>query len=565
MEVSLKEAETKNEAENRAKNKPIKKPKKEEVVEAPSSRPVEYYLKHRINEKLIEGLVDNNRFNDSPLGARVGKKKGKTYNVLPRGPVYEAILKKKRTKKEDIGGNFEIPCSIGGLKHVNVMPYSRIVEDVLVEIVEHEYPVEFVILDIKEDEKRPFILGTPFLTTAKAVIKFDKGTITLRSGKSKISFHRIPESPSTIEIGEKEMEFDWWRSKNFKNEHPALTKVEGEMDNEREVTLYLMRRSLEVLRKFHCAVTTINSIITRRSRSIDCCHKNYITYDLELGAVVFALKTWRNYLYGTKSVIYADHKSLQRIFDQKELNMRQRRKELVKPRCVRAMAMAIQSGVRGIILAAQSEAFKQKNVLRRRISVTMILRDIVLVAGDEERILLLTIAMFNLSRRSPVVWAEIGESSLIGPELVQETTNKVVLIKEKLKAARDRQKSYADNRRKPLEFEVGDRILERIGLVAYLLRFLEKLSSVHDTFHMSNLKKCLADANLHVPLNEIKIDKTLRFVEEPVEIIDREVRSLKRSKISLVKVHWNSKRGPEYTWAPERRGSRRDRKTIMEV
>ncbi|GJT95011.1 hypothetical protein Tco_1090529 [Tanacetum coccineum] len=105
------EAETKNRAENGAKNKPIKKPEKEEVVEAPSSWPVEYYLKHRINEKLIEGLVDNNR-----------------------GPVYEAILKKKITKKEDIRGNFEIPCSIGGLKHVNalvdqgsdvnVMPYS---------------------------------------------------------------------------------------------------------------------------------------------------------------------------------------------------------------------------------------------------------------------------------------------------------------------------------------------------------------------------------------------------------------------------------------------------------
>ncbi|GJX75148.1 zinc finger, CCHC-type containing protein [Tanacetum coccineum] len=84
---------------------------------------------------------------------RVGKMKGKTYNLLHRGPVYEAILKKKITRKDEIGGNFEIPY--------------------------------FVILeDIKEDKKRPFILGTPFLTKAKAVIKFDKGTITLRSRKS---------------------------------------------------------------------------------------------------------------------------------------------------------------------------------------------------------------------------------------------------------------------------------------------------------------------------------------------------------------------------------------------
>ncbi|GJU66827.1 putative reverse transcriptase domain-containing protein [Tanacetum coccineum] len=104
---------------------------------------------------------------------------------------------------------------------------------------------------------------------------------------------------------------------------------------------------------------------------------------------------------------------------------------------------------------------------------------------------------------------KFGESRLIGPELVQETTNKVVLIKEKLKAARDRQKCYADNRHKPLE-------------------------------------KSLADAYLHVPLDEIKINKTLRFVEEPVEIMDRAVKSLKHSKIPIIKVHWNSKRGPEF-------------------
>nr|GEW07873.1 hypothetical protein [Tanacetum cinerariifolium] len=111
------------------------------------------------------------------------KMKGKTYNLLPRGLVYDAILKKKITRNEDIGGNFEIPCNIGG-----------IADDVLVDVVGYVYPVDFMILDIKEDENMSFILGTPFLTKAKVVIKFDKGTITLRSGKSKISFHRIPES-----------------------------------------------------------------------------------------------------------------------------------------------------------------------------------------------------------------------------------------------------------------------------------------------------------------------------------------------------------------------------------
>ncbi|GJS23994.1 putative reverse transcriptase domain-containing protein [Tanacetum coccineum] len=166
----------------------------------------------------------------------------------------------------------------------------------------------------------------------------------------------------------------------------------------------------------------------------------------------------------------------------------------------------------------------------------------------------------DMLRASPVLWAKIRESMLIGPNLVQDTTDKVVLIKEKLKAARDRQKSYADNRRKPLEFEVGDRvllkvspwkgvirfekkgklapryvgpfeILERIGPVAYRLRMAKELSNVHDTFHVSKLKKCLADANLHVLLDDIKIDKTLRFVEEPIEIMDREVSILGKVKL----------------------------------
>ncbi|GJR59197.1 hypothetical protein Tco_1501359 [Tanacetum coccineum] len=122
-----------------------------------------------------------------------------------------------------------------------------------------------------------------------------------------------------------------------------------------------------------------------------------------------------------------------------------------------------------------------------------------------------------------------GWTNLTGLELVQETTDKVVLVKENPKAVRDHQKSYVDYRR-PFE------ILERIDPVAYRLRLSEELSSVQDTFHVSNLKKCLADAKLHVPLNEIKIDKTLHFVEEPVEIMDREIRNLKHSKISLVNV-----------------------------
>ncbi|GJS45701.1 putative reverse transcriptase domain-containing protein [Tanacetum coccineum] len=161
-------------------------------------------------------------------------------------------------------------------------------------------------------------------------------------------------------------------------------------------------------------------------------------------------------------------------------------------------------------------------------------------------------ALYGRKCRSPVLWAEIGESRLIGPKLEQETNDKVVLIKEKLKAVRYRQKSYANNRRKLLKFEVEDRVLLKVSpWKAYRLRLPEELSSMHDTFHVSNLKKCLADANLHVPLDEIKVDKILRFVEEPVEIMDRELKSLKRSKISIVKVHWNSKRDPELMYECE--------------
>ncbi|GJY22002.1 MAK10-like protein, partial [Tanacetum coccineum] len=205
-EMPVKEAETKNGAENRIKNEPIKRDEKEEAVEAP---------------------------------IRVRKIKGKTYNLSHRGPIYEAIPKKKITKKEDIGGNVEIPCNIGGLKRINalvdqgsdmnIMPLSTyvkltdeipietdirlflaihsyiyplgIADDVLVDVTGYVYLMDFVILDIKEDEKRPFILGTPFLIMAKGVIKFDKGTITLRSKKSKISFHRIPESLYKVEKG----------------------------------------------------------------------------------------------------------------------------------------------------------------------------------------------------------------------------------------------------------------------------------------------------------------------------------------------------------------------------
>ncbi|GKE44416.1 putative reverse transcriptase domain-containing protein, partial [Tanacetum coccineum] len=157
-------------------------------------------------------------------------------------------------------------------------------------------------------------------------------------------------------------------------------------------------------------------------------------------------------------------------------------------------------------------------------------------------------ALYGRKCRTLIAWAEVGESKLFRLEIVQKTIDKIVQIKERLKAARDRQKSYADNHQKP-----PFKIVERVGPVAYRLRLPQELVGVHDIFHVSNLKKFLADVNLHVPLEEVKIDDKLHFIEEPMEIMDREVKKLKKRRIPIVKVRWNSRRGPEFTWEREAR------------
>nr|GEV72430.1 putative reverse transcriptase domain-containing protein [Tanacetum cinerariifolium] len=359
--------------------------------------------------------------------------------------------------------------------------------------------------------------------------------------------------------------------------------------------------------------------------------------------------------YGTKSVIYTDHKSLQHIFDQKELNIRQMR--WIELFSDYECDIRYHPSKANVVVDAltQSEAFKQEDVLAERLHgldqqmerneyenlyfmdriwVPLVgeVRMVILNKAHKSRyyvhprvdkkpewkwdkIIMDLITKLPRSRSGhDAIWVivdrltksahflairedfsncstimesscrlfriemgdllhtfgqryrkQIEEGSLIGPELVLEMTDKVVLIKEKLKAVRDRQKIYADKKRKPLEFKVGNRvllrvspwkgvvhfgkkgklapiyvrpfeILERIGLVAYRLRLPEELKNMHDTFHVLNLKKCLVGANLHVPLDEIKVDKTLRFVEEPIEIMDREIKKLKRRKIALVKV-----------------------------
>nr|GEX89352.1 putative reverse transcriptase domain-containing protein [Tanacetum cinerariifolium] len=172
---------------------------------------------------------------------------------------------------------------------------------------------------------------------------------------------------------------------------------------------------------------------------------------------------------------------------------------------------------------------------------------------------------------------KVGDSQLTGPEIIHERTEKIVQIKSRIQAARDRQKSYADVRRNPLEFQVGDKvmlkvspwkgvirfgkqeklnpryirpfkIIAKVGTVAYRLELPEQLIKVHSTFHISNLKKCLVDEPLAIPLDEIQVDDKLHFIEEPVEIMDNEVKRLNQSHIPIVKVRLNSRRCLEFTW-----------------
>ncbi|XP_060183101.1 uncharacterized protein LOC132613058 [Lycium barbarum] len=189
-------------------------------------------------------------------------------------------------------------------------------------------------------------------------------------------------------------------------------------------------------------------------------------------------------------------------------------------------------------------------------------------------------ALYGKKCRSPAGWLEVGETSLFGLDLVHQAIKKIKLIQEWLRTAQSHQKSYADVRRRELEFQVGDwvflkislmrgvmrfgkkgklnpqyigpyRIVRRVGQVAYELELPSKLLVVHPVFHISMLRKCIGDPSRVVPVDDIQVIENLTYEEEPIAILNRQVRRLRTKDVASVKVLWRSKDGEEMTWEVE--------------
>ncbi|XP_022032168.1 uncharacterized protein LOC110933247 [Helianthus annuus] len=188
--------------------------------------------------------------------------------------------------------------------------------------------------------------------------------------------------------------------------------------------------------------------------------------------------------------------------------------------------------------------------------------------------------LYGRKCRTPVCWGEVGPRGLAPTDLIRTTNEKIDLVRTHLKAAQDRQKSYADKRRRPIEFQGGDkvmlkvslwkgiirfrkrgklspryigpfRITERVGKVAYHLELPKELSGIHSTFHVSHLRKCLADETAHVHYDDIEVDNSLNYAVQPIAILDRKAKSLRNKEINQVKVKWEHRKGAGTTWESE--------------
>ncbi|GKC48615.1 putative reverse transcriptase domain-containing protein [Tanacetum coccineum] len=158
-------------------------------------------------------------------------------------------------------------------------------------------------------------------------------------------------------------------------------------------------------------------------------------------------------------------------------------------------------------------------------------------------------ALYGRKCRSLVCWSEVGDVQLTGPEMIRENDKNDCGWKVMLKVSPWKGVVQFGKRGKLSPRYIGPfKILSRFGPEAYKLKLPRELQGVHNTFHYSNLKKCLSDEDLIISLDEVRIDKKLHFIKEPIEIMDREVKQLKQSRIPIVKIRWNPSRGPEYTW-----------------
>nr|GEX46189.1 putative reverse transcriptase domain-containing protein [Tanacetum cinerariifolium] len=424
---------------------------------------------------------------------------------------------------------------------------------------------------------------------------------------------------SMTKLTQKRIKFDWG-----KKEEKGFQLIKQKLCS--ALILALPEGSKDLVVYYDASHKGLGAILMQRekviayiSHQLKIHEKNYTTHDLEPGSMVFALKIWRFYLYGTKCTVFIDHKSLQHILDQKKLNMRQRRwlqllsdydcdiryhpgkanvvadalsrKEQDKPLRVRALLMTISLNLPKQILEAQIEALKPKNLEKEDVG-GMIRTDI-----PKERLEPCADGTLCLHGRSwlpcygnlrSVIMHKSHKSKYSihpGSEKMYQDMKKIywwpnmkadiaTYISKCLTCAKvkdehqrpsgllDRQKSYTDRKRKAMEFEVGDRVmlkvspwksvvrfikrgklnpryigpfkvLAKVGDIAYRLELPQELRRVHRTFHVSNLKKCYANEPLVMPLEGVHIDETLQFVEEPVEIMEREIKRLKQSRIPL--------------------------------
>nr|GEW87963.1 hypothetical protein [Tanacetum cinerariifolium] len=399
--------------------------------------------------------------------------------------------------------------------------------------------------------------------------------------------------------------------------------------------------------------TEREKVIAYASRQLRTHEENYMTDDLELGAVVFVLRLWSHYLYGVKCTVFTDHKSLQYILDQKELNMRQRRWiELLSdydceiryhPGKANVVADALKRKERekplraehlkpsGLLQQLEIPKWKWENVTMDFVTGlprTLSGYDLIWVIVDrltKSAHFLPKKKMNSIEKLAELFWVSLQKalgtqldlSTTYHPETDGQSERTIQTLKDMLQACvldfrsswdkhlplvefsynnsyhasikaapfkalygrkcRSRQKSYADLKRRLTKFEVGDKVMlkvspwrgvirfgkrgklspqfirpfkviERIRPVAYKLELPDKLHGIHDTFHVSNLKRCFVNDDVVIPLDEVQLDDKFHFVEEPVEIMDREVKRLKQSRITIVKVRWNSRRVLEFTW-----------------